>query len=48
MIIGTLTGFFFQSVRLNNIELLARRNIDRFTDELTGLNNRRKLFEYFI
>lgn len=45
---GLMLGFYMRWVRLENLELLRQSLVRETTDVLTGLYNRRKLFDYFI
>ena len=47
MVISCVTGTFFRTVRLKSIDLSRRLHRERSTDVLTGLSNRRVLFEHF-
>lgn len=45
---GLMMGSYLRRVRLENLELLRQSMIRETTDALTGLHNRRKLFDYLI
>lgn len=47
-VVGLLVGQFTRAIRLENLELRRQSLMRETTDVLTGLNNRRKLFDYFI
>lgn len=47
-LVGMMMGSYLRQVRLDNVELLRLSKIREITDVLTGLHNRRKLFDYFI
>lgn len=48
LILGVFVGGLLQQTRLNSFELARRLTRERETDVLTGLKNRRKLFELFV
>lgn len=47
-LVGMMLGAYLRRVRLENLELLRLSRIRETTDVLTGLHNRRRLFDFFI